>query len=178
MTCRSCIDDSSMNYRWIIDELSMMCRWFIDELSMNCRWIIHELSIHYRWLVDDLSMVCQCIFDELSMTCRGARCVHSGCRGISDRCGGVFIFWWLCRFIGTNAYITCWFAKMSIGVCNLHRDSGRDFCNFCQFCRMHVVVGSSRFRIGFCIDYLGILSLCMFSLISLVFWSNAVYTIF
>ena len=92
MTCRSCIDDSSMNYRWIIDELSMMCRWFIDELSMNCRWIIHELSIHYRWLVDDLSMVCQCIFDELSMTCRGARCVHSGCRGICDRCGGVFNF--------------------------------------------------------------------------------------
>ena len=70
----------------------MMCRWFIDELSMNRRWITHELSTHYRWLVDDLSMVCQCIFDELSMTCRGARCAHSGCRGVCDRCGGVFHF--------------------------------------------------------------------------------------
>ena len=52
---------------------------------MNYRYIIDGLSMIYRWFV-------KCIFDELSMTCRGARCVHSGCRGICDRCGGVFYF--------------------------------------------------------------------------------------
>ena len=178
MTYRWIIDDLSMSSRWIIDELSMMCRWFIDELSMNCRCIIHELSIHYRWLVDDLSMVCQCIFDELSMTCRGARCAHSGCRGVCDRCGGVFNFlvtlsihWHKCIYYMLVCEDVDWCMQFASWFWSW-------FLHFCQFCRMHVVVGSSMFRIAFCIDYLGFLSLCMFSLISLVFWSNAVYTIF
>ena len=160
MNYRLCVGDLSMNYHWIADESPMNYRYIVDGLSMIYRWFVNAFSMNYRWLVVVLVVIILVVVVFVIVV------VVS------------LIFWWHCRFIGTNAYVTCWFAKMSIGVCNLHRDSCRDFCKFCHFCRMHVVVGSSMFRIGFCIDYLGFLSLCMFSLISLVFWSNVVYTIF